>query len=74
MTSPIVYDVNLESHEKNYCDIHPVIIESNMERAIARWKKRNIFKDNHLDLSGCKCIIYRVMVFFKYTNNKKNYF
>lgn len=21
MTSPIVYDVNLESHEKNYCDI-----------------------------------------------------
>jgi hypothetical protein len=34
-----VYDVNLESHEKNYCDIQPVIIESNKERAIARWKK-----------------------------------
>ena len=44
MASPIVYDVNLESHEKNYCDIQPVIIESNKERAIARWKKRNIFQ------------------------------
>ena len=44
ITSPIVYDVNLESHEKNYCDIQPVIIESNKERAIARWKKRNIFQ------------------------------
>lgn len=44
MTSPIVYDVNLESHEKNYCDIQPVIIENNKERAIARWKKRNIFQ------------------------------
>ena len=44
MKSPIVYDVNLESHEKKYCDIQPVIIESNKERVIARWKKRNIFQ------------------------------
>jgi hypothetical protein len=44
MTSPIVYDVNLESHEKNYCDIQPIIIESNMELTITRWKKRNIFQ------------------------------
>ena len=36
MTSPIVYEVNLESHEKNYCDIQSVIIESNKECAIAR--------------------------------------
>jgi hypothetical protein len=44
MAPPAVYDVSLESHEKNYCDIQPVIIESNKERAIARWKKRNIFQ------------------------------
>lgn len=42
MMPPIVYDVTLESHEKNYCDTQPVIIESNKERAIARWKKMNI--------------------------------
>jgi Adenylate and Guanylate cyclase catalytic domain len=44
MAPPVVYDVSLESHEKNYCDIQPAIIESNKERAIARWKKRNIFQ------------------------------
>ena len=44
MKSPLVYDVNLESHEKIKCDIQPVIIESNNERAIARWRKRNIFQ------------------------------
>jgi hypothetical protein len=44
MAPPVVYDVSLESHEKNYCDIQPVLIESNKERAIARWKKRNIFQ------------------------------
>ena len=38
MTSSIVYDINLESHKKNYYDIQPVIIESNKERIIARWK------------------------------------
>ncbi len=27
-----------------YCDIQPVIIESNKEHVIARWKKRNIFQ------------------------------
>ena len=32
MTAPVVYDVNIESHEKNYCDIQPAIIESNNER------------------------------------------
>lgn len=41
MIPPIVYDVNLES-QKNYCDTQPVIIESNKERAIARWKRMNI--------------------------------
>ena len=44
MTAPVVYDVNIESHEKNYCDIQPAIIESNSERVIARWKRRNIFQ------------------------------
>jgi hypothetical protein len=50
MTSPIVYEVNLESHEKNYYDIQPVIIESNKERTIARWKKRNIFQEQSFRL------------------------
>ena len=45
MTAPVVYDVNIESHEKNYCDIQPAIIKSKTnERVIARWKKRNIFQ------------------------------
>ena len=44
MTALVVYDVNIESHEKNYCDIQPAIIESNNEHVIARWKKRNIFQ------------------------------
>lgn len=44
MAPPVVYDINIESHEKNYCDIQPAIIESNKKRAIARWKKRNIFQ------------------------------
>ena len=44
MMPPVVYDANLESHEKNYCDTQPVIIESNKERAIARWKRMNIYQ------------------------------
>ena len=44
MAPPVVYDLSLESHEKHYCDIQPVIIESDKERATARWKKRNIFQ------------------------------
>ena len=39
---------------KKYWDIQPVIIESNKERVIARWKKRNIFQGQSLDLSGSK--------------------
>jgi hypothetical protein len=44
MMPPVVYDANLESPEKNYCDTQPVIIESNKERAIARWKRMNIYQ------------------------------
>jgi hypothetical protein len=40
--------------KKNYCDIQPAIIESNNERVIARWKKRNIFQGQSLDLNGSK--------------------
>jgi hypothetical protein len=50
MTAPVVYDVNIESHQKNYCDIQLAIIESNNERVIARWKKRNIFQDQSFRL------------------------
>jgi hypothetical protein len=50
MTAPVVYDVNIESHEKNYCDIQLAIIESNNEGVIARWKKRNIFQDQSFRL------------------------
>ncbi|HEY8522371.1 MAG TPA: hypothetical protein VIL14_01285 [Nitrososphaeraceae archaeon] len=49
MTAPVVYDVNIES-QKNYCDIQLAIIESNKERVIARWKKRNIFQDQSFRL------------------------
>ena len=44
MMPPVVYDANLEAQEKKYCDTQPVIIESNKERAIARWKRMNIYQ------------------------------
>lgn len=50
MMPPVVYDANLESHEKNYCDTQPVIIESNKERAIARWKRMNIYQGQSIRL------------------------
>jgi hypothetical protein len=54
VTAPVIYNVNIESHEKNYCDILSAIIESNSERVIARWKRRNIFQGQSLGLNGSK--------------------
>jgi hypothetical protein len=54
MTAPVIYNVNIESHEKNYRDIQSAIIESNSERVIARWKRRNIFQGQSLGLNGSK--------------------